>query len=896
MGKSLTVKLNNSRLKDALRRRAAARAITHLYDHSVPTEMRFHGVSFANRVPGKPAIRVADALSLSPYIIHLNAHLPTPQEWLAADTLLPAPNLLVPDAFFLSLTDAERLNPADDLALSPLDTIGQIREDVPIGQKENRGASSSRKEQDGRTVLFAGHPEELRGRFAPEPFVPPVAPANLASYFELPEEDGETDEGEAILTFTESTITSAEDEQATAYQSINSHFRDTISRIKNVSWLPLGWHRTVGVFVLACLVFTLPLHAISLVTGLEQARSGIETSSSSALAQLQAGADAVLVRDASAASDSFDGANRAFSQAQQSVNDLGSVTSLLLSAVPATGSTYRAGTKLLKAGSSLSAAGERIADGVLAAQNEPSPTPVSRLRLLEAYVSSALPDLKASAELVADVDASDVPEAQRAAFAELAARLPVLVASVEEFTSFSAMAETVLGGNGAKRYLLVFQNNAEIRATGGFMGSFAELDLKDGVITSMSVPGGGTYDLQGSLKHNVAAPEPLQLLNARWEFQDANWFPDFPTSARQMMDFYTDAGGGSVDGVIAVNATCVADLIGLLGPVDMPEYGRTITGENFVTETETIVEREYDKTENKPKAFIGDLAATLLSRIMDNGPENFLTALDRANQGLQSRDIQIYFSDSDLERSVRDLGWGGEIKSTDNDYLMLVDTNLGGGKTDGVIEEEANVVVNVDVQGGITNTVTVTRTHNGKLGDLLTGVNNVDYVRLYVPQGSTLLSADGFTVPDASLFEIPPDDWVVDDDLLYSMDSLSQDLESKTAVYREFGKTVFGNWVQTKPGTSTTYSFSYRLPFTLQDAEGASFLSFMRRAFGLPSAKEYSLTIQKQSGAIDRTTHVSIRVPNSLVPAWTSQNIENATIGNASDTFIGALFNDEGQK
>jgi hypothetical protein len=227
---------------------------------------------------------------------------------------------------------------------------------------------------------------------------------------------------------------------------------------------------------------------------------------------------------------------------------------------------------------------------------------------------------------------------------------------------------------------------------------------------------------------------------------------------------------------------------------------------------------------------------------------------------------------------------------------MLVDTNLGGGKTDGVIEEEANVVVNVDVQGGITNTVTVTRTHNGKLGDLLTGVNNVDYVRLYVPQGSTLLSADGFTVPDASLFEIPPDDWVVDDDLLYSMDSLSQDLESKTAVYREFGKTVFGNWVQTKPGTSTTYSFSYRLPFTLQDAEGASFLSFMRRAFGLPSAKEYSLTIQKQSGAIDRTTHVSIRVPNSLVPAWTSQNIENATIGNASDTFIGALFNDEGQK
>ncbi|OGL95405.1 hypothetical protein A2348_02035 [Candidatus Uhrbacteria bacterium RIFOXYB12_FULL_58_10] len=902
MSVSLTAKLNKDRLKEALRRRRAARAITQLFDHSVPTEMRFHGVAFANRAPGKPVVRVADTLSLSPYIIHLNAHLPVPREWLDEERL-PAPNLLLPERFFLSLTDAEHMNPAEDLLLSPTDTIGQILEDVEIRfvKRETNGPM-------GQEEMFTDHPEAIRAQFAPAPFIPPQVPENFATYFELPDDeptyhaDGrvetEADEDkDVVLTFSEMTITETAIEAApNATERWNAFARrlgDSATERLSFSFLPHGWHRAIGVFVLASFVFVLPIHAMNFVSGLWETKSGLETASASALTQLRAGADAVLVRDAAAASDSFGGAGDAFSRAQRSVKDLGSITSLLLSAVPATGATYRAGTKLLEAGASMSAAGERIAQGVLAARDELNPTPVSRLRLLTAYVSSALPELRRASELIADVNANDVPEAQRATFAELADRLPTLVATIDEFLGFSEMAQTVLGADGSKRYLLVFQNNTEIRATGGFMGSFAELDVKDGVITGMNVPGGGTYDLQGSLRHNVAAPEPLQLLSARWEFQDANWFPDFPTTARQIMDFYEDAGGGSVDGVVAVNATYVANLIGFLGPVDMPEYGRTITSENFLSETQKIVELEYDRDENKPKAFIGDLAPILLDRVMSGNSDDFLAVLDRADRGLRSRDVQIYFTNDELERSVRDLGWGGEIKTTDGDYLMLVNTNLGGGKTDGVIREHVELVVNADDQGGITNTVTVTRTHLGEPGAAFSGVNNVNYARLYVPKGSTLLSASGFTIPDPSLFEIAPDDWIIDDDLLYPMDSLDVDAETQTAVYDEFGKTVFGNWIQTKPGTTSTYSFTYRLPLMLKAEKTDTFMAFAKRTLGLPSTKEYSLTIQKQSGVTDRTTHVSMNVPDSLATLWSSHDIGDVTFGNAADAFVGALFESE---
>ncbi|MEI6511329.1 MAG: DUF4012 domain-containing protein [Candidatus Uhrbacteria bacterium] len=948
MGTSLTAKLNRKRLQETLRRRKAARTVTYLLDHSVPSELRFHGILAENVRMSKPMVRIAAAHDLSPYIVHLNAHLPQPSDFLSSDHAVAAPNLLMPEKFLISLADAEKMNPVGDLVLRREEILAQTREDErPQGSRPKDDAISAIPSRPAAFVPTASsHPEPLRSQFVATPFAPPKAPENFAAYFEMPEADeadlaeepdvisidfapaiaaitkettivtavetaAETStcpspfegEGNLVLTAGDETVVlnaTVEEPIIVEAAEIDTSFAEAIEERQpeeRVAWalpsfqfLPAQWPRAIGGFVLASFLFVLPLHAMHFVSNLKTTKSGLEDASQTALSQLRAGADAVLVRDASAASTSFDKAGSAFSRAKQSVNDLGAATSLLLSAIPATGKTYRTGTALIAAGQSLSSAGERIAQGVLAAQGELSPTPTSRLKILTTYVSSAQPELKNAAALVATVDPNDVPEAQRATFAQLADKLPKLVASVDEFLSFADMAGTILGGSGSKRYLVVFQNNTEIRATGGFMGSFAELQMDNGVMTKMDVPGGGTYDLQGSQKTNLIAPEPLALLNARWEFQDANWFPDFPATARQIMQFYGDAGGGTVDGVIAVNATYIQDFLGLLGPIDMPEYGRTIDSGNFLLETQKIVEIEYDRTENKPKAFIGDLAPKLIDRVMGGSSQDFFSVLDRVDAGLRSRDVQIYFTDGDLERKVRDLGWGGEMKQVAGDYLMLVDTNLGGGKTDGVISETAKVSVAIDENGGIIDTVTVTRTHNGSVTDEFSGVNNVDYVRLYVPQGATLLSAGGFTIPDPSLFAAAPSDWQLDDDLLYSMDSLSQDPVSKTAVYQEFGKTVFGNWVQTKPGTASTFTFSYRLPFSLETKVDDSLEATARRAIGMPTTDSYSFTLQKQSGVADRTTTVSIRVPSALKTAWASQDLTSATFGNAADAFIGALF------
>ncbi|KKW33413.1 MAG: hypothetical protein UY76_C0003G0018 [Candidatus Uhrbacteria bacterium GW2011_GWA2_52_8d] len=325
--------------------------------------------------------------------------------------------------------------------------------------------------------------------------------------------------------------------------------------------------------------------------------------------------------------------------------------------------------------------------------------------------------------------------------------------------------------------------------------------------------------------------------------------------------------------------------------MEMEDYDLTINEENFIFEAQKIVEYEYDKQTNSPKAFIGDLAPKLVERAIEKTSEDFLATLDLLNAGLSTKDLQLYLSEETLQREIIDRGWGGELKWTDGDYLMVVDTNLGGGKTDGVIEQDVDVQVDISEDGTITNTLTISRTHYGIQGLLFTGVNNVDYLRVYVPKGSTLLSATGFSIPDRSLFEIPDEDWEIDDDLAYGLLTSSIDPVSGTVISEEHGKAVFGNWVQTKPGTTSTITFRYALPFKLETPQdGRGMMASLRSLVGLPQTETYSLTVQKQPGVLDRTTRIQVNLPDNLNPLWSSHDLADTQLSNATDALFAILI------
>ncbi len=217
---------------------------------------------------------------------------------------------------------------------------------------------------------------------------------------------------------------------------------------------------------------------------------------------------------------------------------------------------------------------------------------------------------------------------------------------------------------------------------------------------------------------------------------------------------------------------------------------------------------------------------------------------------------------------------------------MVVNTNLGGGKTDTVIDQKVDITANVAADGTIENTVTVTKTHRGMKNALFTGANNVDYLRLYVPRGSVLLTASGFEAPEEELFETSDIPLEVDEDLALHMKNVQKEIGSGTDVWEEEGKTVFGNWMQTAPGETEVVTFTYRLPFKLNLEQKESFLT------GTDSVP-YSLFVQKQPGVVSRHTDVHVVMPSAVNVLWTSalanENL-TAETENAEDAFFGWLL------
>jgi len=297
----------------------------------------------------------------------------------------------------------------------------------------------------------------------------------------------------------------------------------------------------------------------------------------------------------------------------------------------------------------------------------------------------------------------------------------------------------------------------------------------------------------------------------------------------------------------------IVELLKLVDPIEMSKYETTIDADNFVIQTQREVELEYDKEENRPKQFLSDLAPEILERTLSTEKPQWLSLLSIFSKKLNEKNLLFYFYDQDLEEFVLDQGWGGEMKDYSRDYLSVINTNINGGKTDGMIQETIDLESEIAEDGSIINEVKITRHHTGNYE--WPSINNINYLRLYVPEGSTLLSASGF-----DKVNIPPLTYA---EMQYEKDPLLSEIRetrkidenSETVITREFGKTCFGNWISIKPQETRTVSFKYKLPFKTE-------LQI------LDNIDKYSILVQKQAGSFGSEFNFKLKLPPKLEAIW----------------------------
>lgn len=582
-------------------------------------------------------------------------------------------------------------------------------------------------------------------------------------------------------------------------------------------------------------------------------------------------------------------ANKSLIEAQSSLNDVSIIVRGLIKLTP----QGQDGENLIAAGQELAKGGEFISVGLSPFLNktEKDSNVITAIKNLAGSLSLATPHIYAAQELLDGINSNLVPASERDKFITARTLLPKVVLAMEDLSKLSDSLIEILGGNGEKRYAVLFQNNNELRPAGGFIGSLALIKIANGRIVNIDIPGGGSYDFKGTLTKHVLSPKPLALINPRWQLQDANWYPDWPTSAEKVAWFLESSGESSVDGVIALQATTLQDLLRILGPIDFPDEKIVLSADNIIKEIQTAVELKYDKAENKPKKYIAELAPRVLDKILGSTSGQFLDLLGLIQKEIAEKNVLLYFRNQDINKQFLERNWEPTVLSSQMDYLSVIHANIGGGKTNGVIEETWDQKINITDDGSAVAELTITRFHRGDMNDIFEKANNVDYVRVYAPAGSELISSSGFKPPAADLFEKAEDYYVPDEDLTNIEGQVLLDEASGTRITHEFGKTVFGNWIQVKPGKTSSVTFKYKLPFKIKPST----------LFDSTQKGGYSLLIQKQAGARPIGYTVSISYPESWKINWKKTvgegAIDDIIAGDlrfsgilSQDTGFGALF------
>lgn len=413
-------------------------------------------------------------------------------------------------------------------------------------------------------------------------------------------------------------------------------------------------------------------------------------------------------------------------------------------------------------------------------------------------------------------------------------QLPLLQTLVEQAIPIVESLPSLAGYPTEITYLFLLQNNRELRPTGGFIGTYGIVKLDAGELTKFET--NNIYNLDEPAKDWVTelAPGPIaQHTSTQHAFmRNANWSPDFPTSARAVRQKYYEERGPekNINGVIAVTPTFLASLLDVTGPITIA--GTEFTSKNFFAELEDEVQfgfRKNGKNLASRKDIIGILGKELMARLFTL-PKNRLGNLwTTFTKNVSEKHILIYVDDPQTQQLIRTQRWAGEMPSSNGDVVMVVDANLAALKTDDVMERALDYHV---AQEGddLVGTLNVTYRNTGQFTRLHTRYRTS--TRIYLPAGSTLLEHAGYLTGDKIQGGKPTAPEVGEE-------TFTREDGSTTTL------TVVSGFIAIEPQEEGTLHLQYRLPEKLKQQ--------VREGF-------YTLRVQKQPGTAGHSLTFSLDI------------------------------------
>lgn len=328
-------------------------------------------------------------------------------------------------------------------------------------------------------------------------------------------------------------------------------------------------------------------------------------------------------------------------------------------------------------------------------------------------------------------------------------QLPDLRQKINQMRNILSLVPTFIAQDSKKTYLVLFQNSAELRPTGGFIGSYGLLTFEKGKLLDFSVE--DIYAADGQLNGFVEPPEPIKefLGQNTWFFRDSNWDPDFTVSAERAEWFLQKTTNRNVDGTIAINLPAAKFLLEATGPLTLSDYNEEVTADNLFDRAEYRAEIDFFPGSTQKRDFLGSLAREIFVRAQNGTASDLIKLAQAAEAAMSQKQILVSLHDEPGQRLLVQQNWAGSLLSPNlatsdqrpilSDYNFLVEANLGINKANYFltrsIKQQLTILKNKEVLA-----VTTINYQNQSPADAWPGGVYKSYLRQFLPTGSSLVS------------------------------------------------------------------------------------------------------------------------------------------------------------
>lgn len=381
----------------------------------------------------------------------------------------------------------------------------------------------------------------------------------------------------------------------------------------------------------------------------------------------------------------------------------------------------------------------------------------------------------------------------------------------------SDVSPALFGFEEKKTYLILFQNNMELRPGGGFVGSYGLVTFDKGKIADFSIH--DVYDADGQLKGHIEPPYPIRrhLPSVHWYLRDCNFDLDFAKAVKECASLFYKETEIVVDGVLGVDVTLLKDLLSILGPLKVADYNETVTEKNVYLLTQTYAEKDFFPGSSAKKDFLRSLFNTILFEFLSKRNFSFIRLAETLFSAIEQKHIVFAVSNPKIQKILDINGVSSSLIKTREerqnkilDFFGINESNLGVNKVNYFIKRSVSQKVSIEESGKVVTDVAITY-QNTSSKNTWPGGDYKNYLRVITPAGSRLLSVkiDG---EEKRLTQ------AIVDPAIYEARNFSPPKELEVETVQKEMHTVFG-FIVTVPieshkTVSVTYERAYDIPLS----------------------------------------------------------------------------------